>query len=78
MNSEKDIGVTIQSNLAFDRHISEKVNIANKMMALIRRSFEFLDVGTFQPLYKARVRSHLDYASAVWAPHKLKHNQQID
>ena len=75
---EKDIGVTIESDLAFDKHISEKVNKANKMFALIRRSFEFLDEDMFQPLYKSLVRSHLDYASSVWAPYKMKHIEQIE
>ena len=36
---EKDIGVIIDSELNFDRHISEKVNKANSMFALLRRTF---------------------------------------
>ena len=35
---EKDIGVTIDSGLKFDKHISEKVNKANSMFAIIRRA----------------------------------------
>ena len=48
------------------------------MMGLIRRTFEFLDKETFIPLYKSLVRSHLDFASPVWAPHFLKHIRQIE
>ena len=36
VESEKDIGVTIDNKLTFDRHISEKVNKANSIMGLIR------------------------------------------
>jgi hypothetical protein len=35
---EKDIGVTIDNGLKFDKHISEKVNKANSMFAIIRRA----------------------------------------
>jgi hypothetical protein len=38
---EKDIGVIIDSDLSFERHMSEKVNKANCMFALLRRTFQF-------------------------------------
>ena len=47
-------------------------------MVVIRRSFKFLDKSTFIPVYKALVRSHLDYASSVWCPHKVKHIELIE
>ena len=78
VEEEKDLGVTLQSDLSFDKHISEKVNKANRMMGMIRRSFEFLDVDMFLPLYKALVRSHLDSASSVWAPYQLQHVRKIE
>ena len=37
-NEEKDIGVHIDHELSFDKHISEKVNKANSMFALLRRT----------------------------------------
>ena len=74
----KDIGVTIESKLKFDIHISQKAKKANQMMGLIRRTFQFLDKETFIPLYKSLVRSHLDFASSVWAPHYLKHIVQLE
>ncbi|KAK3099864.1 hypothetical protein FSP39_010887 [Pinctada imbricata] len=75
---EKDIGVIIDRNLSFDKHISEKVNKANSMFALLRRTFRYMDCKTFVPLYKTLVRTHLDFASSVWAPYKQKHIEQIE
>ena len=66
-SEEKDIGVIIDSNLEFDKHVYFKVNKANSTMAVIRRSFQKLDGDTFVPLYKALVRTHLDYACCIWA-----------
>jgi hypothetical protein len=78
VNEEKDIGVTIDLELSFDKHISEKVKKANSMCYIIRRSFQYLDHSTFLPLYKSLVRVHLDYASSVWAPYKVKHIEQLE
>ena len=54
-SEEKDIGVIIDSNLEFDKHVYFKVNKANSTMAVIRGSFQKLDEATFVQLYKARV-----------------------
>ena len=37
--SEKDIGVIIDNKLYFEEHILEKVNKANSVLGVIRRSF---------------------------------------
>ena len=71
--SEKDIGVVIDSKLSFENHINEKVNKANSIMGVIRRTFEFLDIKTFKILYTALVRPHVEYANQVWNPHLKKH-----
>ena len=65
---EKDLGVTVDSNLKFETHVNLKVNKANKIMGLIRRSFIQLDKTTFNRLFKALVRPHLEYAHTVWYP----------
>ena len=69
---EKDIGVYMDKDLSFEKHICEKVKKANSMFAIIRRSFQHLDHKTFLPLYKSLVRTHLDYASAVYSPYRAK------
>ena len=78
ISKEKDIGVTIDNILDFGCHISEKINKANSLFSLIRRSYRFLNKDVFIPLYKALVRSHLDYANSVWYPYKQKYVDSIE
>ena len=73
---EKDIGVDDQLN--FESHMSAKINKATSMFGLIRRSFQCLDRKTFVSLYKTLVRTHLDYASSVGAPYKIKHIEMLE
>ena len=46
-DKQKDLGVTFDSKLTFDEHISQVVNKANKTTKIIRRTFQFLDKHTF-------------------------------
>ena len=78
VNSEKDIGVTIDTNLSFEQHIQNQVNKANRNLGIIRRSFKYLDMETFCLLYKALVRPHLEYAASVWSPYKKKDIDSIE
>ena len=47
-------------------------------MAVIRRSFTTLNQHNCVPLYKALVRSHLDYAISIWSPYKQKYKDAIE
>ena len=61
----KDIRVTIDCWLRFEKHVNGKFQTANTLVRILRRSFMFLDEKTVVPLSKALVRSHFDYAMAV-------------
>ena len=65
---EKDLGVTFDHSLKFDRHITNAISKANKMLGIIKRSFTFRDKDTLTRLYKTLVRPHLEYANTVWHP----------
>jgi hypothetical protein len=41
-SGRKDVGVTIDNKLSFDKDITEKVNKANSIIGVIRRTFEYL------------------------------------
>ena len=45
---------------------------------MIRRSYRFLSVKAFISLYKALVRSHLEYVNSVWCPYKIKYIDAIE
>ncbi len=78
VQEEKDIGVLIDSDLEFEKHVCDKVNKANQIFGLLRRTFEYMDEQTFTPLYKSLVRTHLDFASSVWKPYKVKHIEMLE
>ena len=75
---EKDIGVLVDRNLSFNKHITQKVNKANSIMGLIRRTYTFLDEISFRFLFQALVRLNLEYVAAVWSPYTKKDIELIE
>ena len=69
VTEEKDLSVLFHKDLKFSSHISQKINKANTMLAIIKRTFEYLHQEIFLRLFKALVRPHLQYANVVWYPH---------
>ena len=65
---ENDLGVIIDEKLKFDKHTEAQVNKANKVLGLLRRSFETLDKVTLVWLFKAIVRPHLEYCNTATCP----------
>lgn len=78
VEAEKDIGVTIDTKLSFEQHMHEKINKANSIMGILRRTMEYMDMNTFKLLYTALVRPHLEYANQVWCPHLKKQIEAIE
>ena len=54
---EKDLGVYVQENLKFEKHVSLTINRANKLhvVGLIKRTISYLDQETLLTLYKSIV-----------------------
>ena len=75
---EKDLGVVVDDKVNFDKHIQQQVNKAISIMGLIRRTYTFLDETSFRYLFQALVRTHLEYAEAVWSPFTKKDIDTIE
>ena len=63
VQTEKDLGVIVDSRLLFREHIAKKTRLANCMVAIIRKSFIYLNAEVLTTLYKALVRTSLEYAN---------------
>jgi len=69
VNSVKDMGIMINSDLKFDHHLAV-VARGNKLGNLIHKCFCSRD--TLLKVYVTYVRSLLEYASIMWSPYTFK------
>ena len=65
---EKDLGVFVDDHLKFHDHTAAVVAKANRILAIISKSFANLDLLMFPILFKVLVRPILEYGNAVWGP----------
>ena len=68
VESEKDIGVTVTSNLKPSQQCKEAAGRARSELGKINRCFHFRDKKVFLRLYIQFVRPHLEFATSVWSP----------
>ena len=70
-DQEKDLGIIMHHKLAWQDHIITKVNTANKILHLMRRTCgKLIQTAVIRKLYIHLVRPHLGYACEVWSPHQ--------
>ena len=78
VQEEKDLGVTFDEKLEFNKHIVSAIGKANQMLGLIKRTFTYLNKYTFLKLYKSLVRPHLEYGNIIWHPLYKKQSASIE
>ena len=76
--SEKDLGVIVDSKLQYREHIAKKTKVANIIVAIIKKTFVKLTLEFLTTLYKALVRTHLEYANQAWNPYLKKDKITIE
>jgi hypothetical protein len=65
---ERDLGGIISSDLSWNNLVEKAVNPANRILALIRKTFRYKSVEVIRRLYLGLVRPHLEFAVAAWNP----------
>jgi len=62
----------------FHKHIDDKINEAYSFLGVIKINFIYLDKDAFITLYKALIRSHLEYAVQFWSPYNVAYITKIE
>ena len=65
---EKDLGILVDDQLKFTQQVQQAVSKTNRLLGVIRRTYQYLDRTTFLHLYKGLVRPTLEYGVVVWSP----------
>ena len=74
----RDLGVTISSDLSWSPHISNITDDARQITSWILSVFSDRSANTLMPLYKAIVRSKLEYNSPLWNPLKIEDIKHLE
>lgn len=79
VNEEKDLGVTFEPNLKFDKHIANCVNKTQRVLAVIRRSLILFGEGNVSNIVcKSIVQPLFEYSTTVWSPYLKKDKRKLD
>ena len=54
----KHLGLTLQSNLCFDKHLNDRIVKAKKNLNVLKNISLYLPIKALDQFYKAHIRSH--------------------
>ena len=78
VNEQKHLGLILGSGLSFKKHLNEKIIKAKKHIGIIKHLSKYLPLKTLDQMYKALVRSHLDYCDIIYhIPPKINPPPQL-
>jgi len=66
VENQKHIGLILEQNLSFERHLTEKIKKAKKNIGIIKHLSKYLPLKTLDSMYKALTRPHLDYCDVIY------------
>ena len=66
MKEHKHLGLVLESDLSFKKHIHEKIKKAKKNIGIIKYLSKFLPLKTLDLIYKSVVRPHFDYCDVIY------------
>ena len=78
VDSEKDVGVMISSDLKSSNQCTQACSKANKMLGMLKRTISYKKPEIIVRLYKTLVRPHHEYCVSVWSPHYTKDKELLE
>ena len=67
----------IDNKFKFHNHSSVVASKANRMLAIISKSFQYKDGNILLNLYKSFIRPIVEYSTAIWSPYYVLDQQVI-
>jgi len=77
-SEEKDLGIIIDNELKYHKHIANAVNKASRILGLIKATFTTRDEITIPRLFMSMVRPHLEYGNVIWSPRYKMNTVEIE
>ena len=68
----------LTAQLKFHDHTAQVTTKANRVLGLIKKSFDYLDLIMLTQLFSTLVRPILEYNNAVWGPHYTLDQRKIE
>ena len=72
------LGIEIQSDLKWNKHIENIINVANQRLAFVFRVLKHADMPTRKIAYMSLVRPLLEYASPIWDPYQKTYVKKLE
>ena len=77
-NDVKLLGITLDNNLKFDKHVSNICSRANRKLGALKSVATFLPSKKRRILFKAFIESQFKYCPLVWMFHGTQTNDKIN
>ena len=68
VTEEKDLGVIIDNELKFHKHVSAAVLKANQTLGIVKKTFSTLDKELLPIVFRHQIRPYLEYGNIIWHP----------
>ena len=66
VNEQKHLGLILENDLSFEKHLDGKMRKAKRNIGILKHLSKYLPLKTLDQMYKALVRSHLDYCDMIY------------
>ena len=78
VNSIKDLGIIVDTNLSYSTHCCAISKKASQRANVVLRAFQTRNLDSLVTAFKTFVRPILEYATPVWSPHLIKSKKLVE
>ena len=79
VKTTKDLGITVNDDVSWGKHIAKITAKANRTLGLIKRTCkDFEDQTVRKLLYLTLVRPQLEFSSELWSPSEVKYQLMLE